>query len=181
MMTRPTPCYRGLSENLILRNNLSLTIQLFMTARNGVIVLFCFLLSCQVTNNENTVKEKKPIQLITLDPGHFHAALVQKSMYNNVDSVVHVYAPGGADVEMHLKRIELFNSRPLDPTRWKEEVYTGSDYFEKMLAQKAGNVVVISGNNQKKTESIKRSLEAGLNVLADKPMAIDAGDFQELK
>jgi predicted dehydrogenase len=151
-----------------------------MTARNGVIVLFFFLLSCQATK-ENTVKEKKAIQLITLDPGHFHAALVQKSMYNNVDSVVHVYAPAGTDVEMHLKRIELFNSRPLDPTRWKEEVYTGTDFFEKMLAEKAGNVVVISGNNQKKTESIKKSLEAGLNVLADKPMAIDAGDFKELK
>jgi hypothetical protein len=31
---------------------------------------------------------KKPIRLVTLDPGHFHAALVQKSMYPTVDSTV---------------------------------------------------------------------------------------------
>ena len=31
-------------------------------------------------------------RLITLDPGHFHAALVQKFMYPDVDSVVHVYS-----------------------------------------------------------------------------------------
>ena len=32
------------------------------------------------------------IKLITLDPGHFHAALIQKSMYPQVDPSVHVYA-----------------------------------------------------------------------------------------
>ena len=40
------------------------------------------------------------VHLITLDPGHFHAALVQKSMYADVDSVVHVYAPGGNDLQL---------------------------------------------------------------------------------
>jgi hypothetical protein len=38
-----------------------------------------------------------PIRLVTLDPGHFHAALVQKFMYDGVDARVHVYAPGGDD------------------------------------------------------------------------------------
>jgi predicted dehydrogenase len=121
------------------------------------------------------------IKLITLDPGHFHAALVQKSMYPNVDSTVHVYAPEGSDVHMHLNRIEGFNKRADDPTAWKIKPYTGNDYLEKMLEEKAGNVVVISGNNAKKTEYIKRSLEAGVNVLADKPMAINAQGFKELQ
>ena len=35
---------------------------------------------------------KGEVKLITLDPGHFHAALVQKSMYEQVDSTVYVYA-----------------------------------------------------------------------------------------
>jgi predicted dehydrogenase len=153
---------------------------MIMTARNGVIVLFCLLLSCQPPR-ETSVKEKKAIQLITLDPGHFHAALVQKIMYDNVDSVVHVYAPEGADVQMHLKRIEGFNTRHEDATRWNEEVYAAPDYFQKMLEEKAGNVVVISGNNQKKTEYIRRSLEEGMNVLADKPMAINAAGYTDLK
>ena len=36
---------------------------------------------------------QEPVRLITVDPGHFHAALVQKSMYPGVDSNVQVYAP----------------------------------------------------------------------------------------
>jgi predicted dehydrogenase len=121
------------------------------------------------------------IQLVTLDPGHFHAALIQKTMYDEVDPMVHVYAPEGNDVLFHLDRIKAYNTRANDPTNWKQVVYTGNDFFEKMLNDKAGNVVVISGNNQKKTEYILKSLEAGFNVFADKPMAIDKNDFEMLK
>jgi predicted dehydrogenase len=121
------------------------------------------------------------VQLITLDPGHFHAALVQTSMYAEVDSVVHVYAPPGPDVQWHLDRINAYNSRAGNPTHWKEIVYTGNDFLEKMLAEKAGNVVVLAGNNQKKTEYIAKSLQAGFHVLADKPMVIDSRGFALLK
>ncbi|GAA4443926.1 putative oxidoreductase C-terminal domain-containing protein [Pontibacter saemangeumensis] len=121
------------------------------------------------------------IKLITLDPGHFHAALVQKGMYDNVDPVVHVYAPAGDDVQEHLKKIEAYNTRPEAPTTWQEVVYTGEDYLQRMLNGKAGNVVVIAGNNEKKTEYIKTSVDAGLHVLADKPMAIDTESFALLQ
>ena len=50
--------------------------------------------------------QNKQIQFITLDPGHFHAALVQNKTYNNVSSEVNVYAPAGQDLQDHLKRIE---------------------------------------------------------------------------
>lgn len=123
----------------------------------------------------------KSVRLITIDPGHFHAALVQKYMYDDVDSVVHVYAPDGPDVQMHLSRIEGYNSRNENPTNWSEQVYLGGDFFEKMLSDKNGNVVVLAGNNQKKTEYIKRSVDAGFNVLADKPMAINQENFELLK
>jgi predicted dehydrogenase len=128
-------------------------------------------------DNDAAMTSSEKIKLITLDPGHFHAALVQKSMYANVDPVVHVYAPAGDDVQEHLKKIEAYNTRPEAPTSWKEEVYTGADYFKKMLTEKPGNVVILAGNNQKKTEYIKASVDAGLHVLADKPMAIDAESF----
>jgi predicted dehydrogenase len=134
-------------------------------------------MSCQPGNEEND----KTVHLITLDPGHFHAALVQEIMYGDVDSVVQVYAPEGNDLQLHLGRINAYNIRSEDPTRWKEEVYTGNDYFEKMIAEKKGNVVVLAGNNQKKTEYILKSLEAGFNVLADKPMAINSAGFETLK
>jgi predicted dehydrogenase len=125
--------------------------------------------------------DSKMVRLITLDPGHFHAALIQKGMYNQVDSTVYVYAPEGNDVQDHLKRIDGYNTRQENPTRWKQEVYTGLDFLQKMAEAKKGNVVVISGNNQKKTEYIKKSVDAGLHVLADKPMCIDTEGFELLK
>lgn len=121
------------------------------------------------------------VKLITVDPGHFHAALVQKTMYENVDPVVHIYAPGGADVDLHLSRIEAYNSRREDPTRWSQEVYTGEDFFQKMLAEKKGNVAVFAGNNREKTEYVEMAVQNGLHVLADKPMAINGEDFETLK
>ena len=141
-------------------------------------------MSCQSDNKETkttTESKPKPVQLVTLDPGHFHAALVQKTMYDDVDPVVYVYAPEGNDLKLHMDRINGYNSRAEDPTQWKEVVYSGNDFFEKMIAEKKGNVVVLSGNNEKKTEYILKALEAGFNVLADKPMAITPEDFELLK
>ena len=121
------------------------------------------------------------VKLLTLDPGHFHAALVQKSMYPEVAPVVHVYSPGGPDLDLHLKRVTGYNTRAENPTSWKEEVYTGPDFLERMVRDKAGNVVVISGNNAKKGDYILSSVKAGFNVLSDKPMAINPSDFAKLK
>ena len=133
----------------------------------------CATLSVTAATNE--------VRLITLDPGHFHAGLVQKFMYPQVSPVVHVYAPTGTDLQEHLKRIEGFNTRADQPTHWEEKVYTGPDFLERMLSEKAGNVVVLAGNNARKTEYIDRSVSAGFNVLADKPMAITPADFTLLR
>jgi len=121
------------------------------------------------------------VKLITVDPGHFHAALVQKSMYKKVSPDVHVYAPEGPDYKQHLARIDSYNTRAVNPASWKEIVYTGTDFFQKMLSEKAGNVVVLSGNNMKKAEYISKSIDAGFNVLADKPMIIRPEDFPLLE
>ena len=121
------------------------------------------------------------VRFMTLDPGHFHAALVQKFMYPDVDPRVHVYAPSGPELADHLKRIEGFNTRLDRPTKWQQIVYTGPDFLEKMLAEKPGNVVVIAGNNARKTEYILRAVQAGLHVLADKPMAITPADLVLLR
>jgi predicted dehydrogenase len=120
------------------------------------------------------------IEFMILNPGHYHAALVQKSMYEQVAPTVHVYAPGGPEVQEYLKHIQSFNRRSQEPTGWRQKVYTGDDYLAKMLAEKPGNVVVISGNNEKKTLYIKSAVDAGLNVFCDKPMCIDAAGFKLL-
>jgi predicted dehydrogenase len=136
-------------------------------------------LGCQ--SMKSTENAGQPLGLMVVDPGHFHAALVQKYMYDNLSPVVHVYAPEGPDVAAYLEKIEKYNARPEQPTSWEEKTYTGADYLEKMLEQKPGNIVVLAGNNQKKTSYIKQSVDAGLHVLADKPMAINAEGFELLK
>ena len=123
----------------------------------------------------------RPWRFITLDPGHFHAALVQKKMYPDVAQDVHVYAPKGNDLKLHMARIEGYNKRADQPTRWQEKVYEGDDYLERMLTEKKGDVVVLAGNNRKKTEYILRSIQAGYHVYADKPMAIDPAGFLQLQ
>jgi hypothetical protein len=57
-------------------------------------------------------------RLIVVDPGHFHAALVQKQMYPNLSPEVHVYAPVGPDLVDYLTRIVRFNTRKEQPTHW---------------------------------------------------------------
>lgn len=123
---------------------------------------------------------RKPIQLITLDPGHFHAALIQKTGYPEIDSVVNVYGPAGPDLDQHLARIESYNGRQQDPTGWTEIVHTSNTFFDEMIADHPGNVVVISGNNKLKTDYILKSLQAGFHVFADKPMVIDQKGFASL-
>src|SRR5688572_10524708 len=77
-------------------------------------------MSCQSNNKDQVDTKSKPVQLVTLDPGHFHAALVQKTMYDDVDSVVYVYAPQGNDLKLHLDRINTYNSRAKSPATWNE-------------------------------------------------------------
>jgi predicted dehydrogenase len=121
------------------------------------------------------------VRLMTLDPGHFHAALIQKEMYAGVSPTVNVYAPLGPDLLGHLGRVAAFNQRSERPTSWRLEVHTGPDFFERMLREKPGNVVVISGRNRGKIDRILASVEAGFHVLADKPWLIDEADRPKLR
>jgi len=121
------------------------------------------------------------VKIITLDPGHFHGALVQKRMYPGVSRRVDIYAPLGFDLTEHLNRIARFNLRGNDPTAWELDVHTGPDFFERMLRERPGNAVVISGRNQGKIDRLKACVEAGLNVLADKPWVINSGDLAKLE
>lgn len=151
----------------------------FKNIKHFLLINCMILFGTSCADKSEKIQEPE-IRLITLDPGHFHSALIQKSMYPEIDSVVHVYAPYGDEVKSHLNLISSYNKRAENPTRWNQKVYTGDDYLAKMFQEKAGNVVVIAGNNKFKTNYIKASLDSGLNVLADKPMAIDTEGFNTL-
>ncbi|MBB6325710.1 putative dehydrogenase [Algoriphagus iocasae] len=126
-------------------------------------------------------KSKAPIQIVSLDPGHFHAGLIHKSMYPEVDSTIHVYAPEGEELRDYLKRIAGYNERPENPTAWNIETYTGDDFLQEMIKEKSGNVMVVAGKNDRKIDYILAALENGMNVYADKPLVIDPAGFQKLK
>lgn len=143
-------------------------------------MLLTFSNSCGEPEQPEFTGAPGEVQLITLAPGHFHAYLVQKDMYEQVDPTVHVYAPEGPEVLQHLEMIGSYNTRQENPTSWNQVVYTGDDYLERMLSERKGNVVMLAGNNRLKTNYIKRSVDAGLNVLSDKPMAINAENFDLL-
>jgi predicted dehydrogenase len=121
------------------------------------------------------------LRIITLDPGHFHAALVQKTQLGGVEPEVSVFAPDGPELDRHLALIEGFNTRADNPTKWVTKVHKGDDFLEKMLAEKPGNFVVISGNNARKSRYILECVKAGLNVLADKPMAVNPQGMELLE
>lgn len=121
-----------------------------------------------------------PVRLVTLAPGHFHAALIQKEMLPGIDPHVTVYSPLDADLAAHVSRIAAFNGRALQPTAWKMDVHAGDDWPEHFLRDRPGNVVVLSGRNRPKIDLMRMAVAAGMHVLADKPWIIEAEDMPRL-
>jgi len=121
------------------------------------------------------------VKLIILDPAHFHAALVQEQMLKGIAKRVAIYAPLDSELLAHMARIEHFNSRPVNPTSWELDVHCSPHSLREMLAARPGNVVVLSGHNGGKIEKINASLDAGMNVLADKPWIIRSQDLHALE
>ena len=128
-------------------------------------------------SGQGSARPMADVRLMTVDPGHFHAALVQKEMYPGVSERVDVYAPTGSDLVEHLNRIAAFNKRSEQPTTWAVQVHAGPDFFQRMLRERPGNVVILSGRNRGKIAQIVESINAGLHVLADKPWILKSDDL----
>ncbi|GEP90543.1 oxidoreductase [Chitinophaga terrae (ex Kim and Jung 2007)] len=125
--------------------------------------------------------KKSSMQLIALDPGHFHASLVQQEQYPGVDTTIKVFAPAGKEVEQYLQQVANYNQKDSPKVYWATDVYTGPGYLQRMLQCERGSIVILAGNNRLKPAYIQAATRAGMHVLADKPMAIDAAGFDSLK
>jgi predicted dehydrogenase len=123
----------------------------------------------------------KPIRLITLAPGHFHAALVQKRMLPEVHRRSYVYAPLDSDSIAHLDRIAAFNSRSENPTNWEIDFRSSENWLERFVREQPGNTVVLSGRNRTKIDLMRLAVSQGLHVLADKPWVVEYADFPKLE
>jgi len=138
------------------------------------LLMISAIVSCTSSNQTDKIK------LMTLDPGHFHASLIQKTSYENIDLTVDVYAPEGSEVNSFLNSIDAYNNREENPTNWKINSHLGNNYLEKMIAEKPGNVMVVSGKNSKKIDYILSAVKAGINVYADKPLVTDPEGLEKL-
>jgi predicted dehydrogenase len=125
------------------------------------------------------------LRFVVIDPGHFHGALLQAEMYDNVAAEVQVYAPFGPDLLDYLTRIGRFNRRAERPTRWALEVHASQDFLERMTRERTEtvgtNVAIIAGRNRNKIALIEAALGAGMHVLADKPWIIRPADRPRLQ
>ncbi|MGB2435032.1 MAG: Gfo/Idh/MocA family oxidoreductase, partial [Flavobacteriaceae bacterium] len=139
------------------------------------IAIAVFIMGC--TPKEENAK----VKLMTLDPGHFHAALIQKTSYKDIDTTVDVYAPEGPEVKDFLSKIQGYNNRAENPTNWTVKTHLSEDYLEKMITEKPGNVMVVSGKNSKKIDYVLAAVNAGLNVYADKPLVVNQEGFEKLQ
>lgn len=127
------------------------------------------------------MKETDKVVFMSLDPGHFHAGLIHKSMYPQVDSTVYVFAPDGAELNDFLQRLEGFNTKSENPTGWHVEVYKSPDFLNQMIRRKPGNVMMVAGKNDQKIDYILEAVQNGIHVYADKPLVIDQEGFEKLK
>ena len=62
----------------------------------------------------------------------------------------------GWDLRNISKRVDAFNKRAERPTAWDMQLHTGPDFFERMLRERPGNVVILSGKNRPKIDRIAR-------------------------
>jgi predicted dehydrogenase len=60
-------------------------------------------------------------------------------------------------------------------------VHGGPDSLERLVRERPGNVVVISGRNRGKIGRIQAVLDAGLHALVDKPWILEADDLPRLE
>jgi len=155
-----------------------------MAAKTRLLIPVIFICGacCQPPKSAEKVTGKEgDIRIIQLDPTHGHAAAAQSDQIDRIDTNVYVYAPVKEDVTPYFQQINALNTRKIHPTRWHEVSYFGKDYLEKMAAEKKGNVVVLAGNNRLKIDYIEQSVNAGMNVLSDKPMVINQAGFRRLE
>ncbi|MCQ2159032.1 MAG: oxidoreductase [Bacteroidales bacterium] len=118
-------------------------------------------------------------RIVVIDPGHFHASLALKHHLDGVSDEVSVYAPEGKEVDDFLAAVESFNES--GEVSWKCDCHIGDDYLSALPKAGKGDMVILAGNNELKSEYILESVRKGYNVLSDKPMAISSEGYAMLE
>ena len=121
------------------------------------------------------------LRIVVVDPVHFHAAQLHTKPMQGFARDAFVYAPVGKELSGYFNFVGNLKARSPKPDHWRFRIYSGDDFFERMLQERPGEVVVLSGRNWKNVEYIEKSVANGLHVLADKPWIIEAAQFPALE
>ena len=109
--------------------------------------------------------------LTVVDPGHFHAALIQKSAHPCLCDTVKVYAPQGPELDAYLAAVKDYGV---------QQLHCSEDFLQDLPEAGKGDFVVLSGDNSRKADYLLEAVRKGYHVLADKPMAIDGEGYSKL-
>lgn len=115
------------------------------------------------------------VRLNVIDPGHFHAALVQKEALPGVCDTVRVYAPEGEELQQYLATVASYGQHRI------QEIHSGENFLSLLPPAQGTEAVVLAGNNARKTAYLLQAAQSGYHMLADKPMAITRADYHLLE
>src|ERR1043166_4326659 len=94
------------------------------------------------------------LRLVTLDPAHFHAAQFYSGALPGFSRDAWVYAPLAPDLAGYLTSLSQLAGRGPEPDHRRFHVYAVSVYLVRILSEQPGNVLAISGRNQRAIEYI---------------------------
>src|SRR4051794_36307547 len=102
---------------------------------------------------------ERELRLITVDPAHFHAAQLHIKPIAGFARDAWVYAPVGKDLIGYLNFIANLKTRIATPDYWRYHIYSGDDFFERVVKEHPGDVVMLSGRNSKTIDYVSRSVD----------------------
>ncbi len=147
-----------------------------MTSR---LLIYVFLTLAFPLTRAQTLRNE--LRLIEVDPGHSHLSSLHSRSLPGVSNEVHIYSPLSPELASHLAALARFNARESEPTHWAVRLFAGPDYLKGFSEEVRGNIVALSGKNEKKIGYIEAALMAGQNVFADKPWIISSSDLPRLE
>ena len=130
-----------------------------------------------LTNQNDTAK----VQLLFLQPAHFHAALILKYPNEELDSELLVFAESESSYSAFKELINQYNAEEVCSKLWKLTEFHGEHYLEKAFKNNQAQAVVLAGNNSRKIDFIEQAVSHHRAVFADKPLVIDVKGYNKLK
>lgn len=124
---------------------------------------------------------QKRYRFQVLNPGHFHAALVFRESEYRLLEDIDVIVKNSDQALPFIDQINRFNERELQPTQWQFSVHERADVVFDAGVEKDSCVVVVSGQNHSKLQTVTELTGQGRNVLVDKPLLVHANQLASIE